>query len=78
MTITVNITPNGQKSLPADIRKRLGLVNGGAVFEETDEGVILRTAAQAVKSAQAIAKRFASPHSSTEAFLTRRRDDSGE
>ena len=47
-------------SLPADLRKRLGLVEGGAVFvEETEDGIVLRTAAQTVAHAQAIAKRFA-------------------
>jgi hypothetical protein len=39
---------------------------------------MLRTAAQAVKSAQAIAKKYATPQSTTEAFLARRPDDSGE
>ncbi|MBA3895937.1 MAG: AbrB/MazE/SpoVT family DNA-binding domain-containing protein [Sphingomonadaceae bacterium] len=79
MAIAVNITPNGRMSLPADIRKRLGLAKGGAVFlEETGDGVMLRTAAQAVKSAQAIAKKYANPETSADAFLARRRDDSGE
>lgn len=57
MTVQVNITPNGRMSLPADIRKRLGLTGGGAVLlEETADGVVLRTAAQAVARAQAISK----------------------
>ena len=81
MTVQVNITPNGRMSLPADIRKRLGLTGGGAVFvEETDDGVILRTAAQAVARAQAIAKRFTdgNPDASVDAFLANRRAESGE
>ena len=68
-------------SLPADLRKRLGLVGGGAVFlEETEDGVILRTAAQAVAHAQGIAKRFASGDKqlSLSGFLAQRRADSGE
>lgn len=57
MTIQVNITPNGRMSLPADIRKRLGLTGGGAVLlDETADGVVLRTAAQAVARAQAISR----------------------
>lgn len=81
MTIQVNITANGRMSLPAGIRKRLGLTKGGAVFvEETDDGVVLRTAAQAVARAQAIAKRFTGGHpdASVDAFLANRRAESGE
>ncbi len=67
-------------SLPADIRKRLGLERGGAILvEETDDGVILRTVDQAVAKAQAIAKRYAAhPDASVDAFLAARRQDSGE
>lgn len=67
-------------SLPADIRKRLGLEGGGAILvEETDDGVILRTVDQAVAKAQAIAKRYAAhPDASVDAFLAARRQDSGE
>jgi AbrB family looped-hinge helix DNA binding protein len=68
-------------SLPAEIRKRLGLVGGGAVYlDETDDGVVLRTAAQAVARAQALAKRYTADNAGTsvDAFLARRREDSGE
>ena len=81
MTLQVNITPNGRMSLPADIRKRLGLTGGGAVFiEETDDGIVLRTAAQAVARAQAIARQFtgSNPDASVDAFIASRRVDSGE
>ncbi|GHH26982.1 hypothetical protein GCM10008023_42140 [Sphingomonas glacialis] len=81
MTVQVNITPNGRMSLPADIRKRLGLTDGGAVYlDETPDGVVLRTAAQAVARAQALAKQFTGGNSdaSVDAFLARRREDSGE
>ncbi|MFO6431632.1 AbrB/MazE/SpoVT family DNA-binding domain-containing protein [Erythrobacter sp. W302b] len=81
MTVQVNITPNGRTSLPADIRKRLGLVGGSAVYlVETPEGLVLRTAAQAVARAQALAKRYTEgkPDGSVEAFLAKRREDSGE
>lgn len=81
MSVQVNITPNGRMSLPADIRKRLGLAEGGQVFiEETDDGVVLRTAAQAVARAQAMAKRFTGgkPEASVDAFLANRRLESGE
>lgn len=82
MTIQVNITPNGRMSLPADLRKRLGLTEGGPVFlEETEDGIVLRTAAQAVARAQAIAKRFAQNAKddiSVDSFLAHRRAESGE
>ena len=80
MTIQVNITPQGRMSLPADLRKRLGLAEGGAVFlEETEDGIVLRTAAQAVTHAQAIARRFAArKDASVSGFLAHRKADSGE
>jgi AbrB family looped-hinge helix DNA binding protein len=68
-------------SLPADVRKRLGLANGGAVFlEETPDGVVLRTAAQAVAHARALARKFAGDRDDVgvDAFLAQRRQDSGE
>ena len=52
MTLQINITANGRMSLPADVRKRLGLTGGGAVYlDETEDGVVLRTASQAVARA---------------------------
>jgi len=81
VTVQVNITPNGRMSLPADVRKRLGLAKGGTVFvEETDDGLVLRTAAQAVARAQALARRFTDgkQHASADAFIANRRAESGE
>lgn len=80
MTLHVTITPNGRMSLPASLRRRLGLERGGAVLiEETADGVILRTVSQAVARAQAIAKRYADhPDASVDAFLDLRRTDGGE
>lgn len=81
MTLQVNITANGRMSLPADVRKRLGLTGGGAVFlEETTDGVVLRTAAQAVARAQALAMQYTEgkPDAGVEGFLARRREESGE
>ena len=81
MTIQVTITPNGRMSLPADIRKRLGLAGGGAlVVEETADGVILRTVAQSVAHAQALARKYTEgkPEATVDAFLAGRRADSGE
>lgn len=81
MSVQINITPNGRMSLPIDIRKRIGLENGGAVLvEETDYGVVLRTVSQAVARAQAIAKRYSDGNAdaSVDAFLANRKAESGE
>lgn len=81
MTVQVSVTATGRMSIPADIRKRLGLSGGGAVYlDEAEDGVVLRTAAQAVARAQALAKRYTggNPDASVDAFLARRRDESGE
>lgn len=81
MTLQINITPNGRMSLPADVRKRLGLTDGGAVYlDETEDGVVLRTANQAVARAQALAKQYTggNPDATVDAFLNQRREDSGE
>lgn len=81
MTLQINITPNGRMSLPAGVRKRLGLTDGGAVYlDETEDGVVLRTANQAVARAQALAKQYTGGNAdaSVDSFLNRRREDSGE
>lgn len=81
MAVQVTITPNGRMSLPADIRKRLGLADGGALLvEETEDGVILRTVAQSIAHAQGLARKYTSGNddASVDAFLARRREDSGE
>ena len=80
MTIQISITPSGRLSLPADIRKRLGLAGGGSlIVEETPDGVILRTVAQSVAHARALARKYTAdrPDASVDAFLVNRREDSG-
>ncbi|MGA8587197.1 MAG: AbrB/MazE/SpoVT family DNA-binding domain-containing protein [Roseiarcus sp.] len=81
MTYHLNVAPNGRLVLPADVRKRLGLAEGGELLlEETSDGLVLRTVAQAVAHAQAIARRYLAdrPDVSVDAFLAQRRADSGE
>ena len=81
MTLQINITPNGRMSLPADVRKRLGQSDGGAVcLDETEDGVVLRSARQAVARAQALARQYTggNPEACGDAFLARRREESGE
>ena len=81
MTYYVKITASGRLSLPAALRKKLGLSRGGNLLvEETPDAIVLRTAAQAVANARAIAQRYTgdNPESSVDAFLAARRRDSGE
>ena len=80
MTVQVNITPNGRMSLPADIRKRLGLTSGGSIYlDETADGVVLRTVPQIVTQAQALARRYRdAPGASVDDFLTTRTTENGE
>jgi len=47
-------------------------------LEETEDGVVLRTAAQAVARAQALARRYTEGKGGTDEFLANRRADSGE
>lgn len=80
MTVQVTITPTGRMSLPAGLRKRLGLAKGGAVFvEETADGVVLRTAAQLVAHAQSLACQYASVDgASVDDFISNRLAETGE
>ena len=59
MTYHLHVAANGRIVLPAEVRKRLGLSEGGELLmEETPNGLVLRTVAQAVAEAQAIARRY--------------------
>jgi len=81
MTYHLNVAPNGRVVLPVEVRRRLGLSEGGdLLMEETPDGLVLRTVAQAVAHAQAIARRYLAdrPEVSVDAFLANRRADSGE
>jgi AbrB family looped-hinge helix DNA binding protein len=81
MTYQINVAPNGRMSLPAEVRNRLGLSSGGALLvEETSDGLILRTVAQSVAHAQALALKYTAdkPQASVDAFLASRQTESGE
>ncbi|HEV2567248.1 MAG TPA: AbrB/MazE/SpoVT family DNA-binding domain-containing protein [Sphingomonas sp.] len=59
MTIEVKVTPSGRISLPADVRRRLGLKSGDRLLlDEQADALVLRTAAQAVAHARAISDRL--------------------
>jgi bifunctional DNA-binding transcriptional regulator/antitoxin component of YhaV-PrlF toxin-antitoxin module len=79
MAIEVPVSEDGGIRLPASLRKRLGLSGSGTVFlEETEDGVVLRTAAQAVARAQALANRYTGDNGGSAEFIANRRADSGE
>jgi AbrB family looped-hinge helix DNA binding protein len=57
MGIEVTVSPSGRMSIPADVRKRLGLEKGGKLILNVDEnGMTLTTGAQRVRRAQALYK----------------------
>ena len=79
MTLQLTIAPNGRMSLPADLRKRLGLAAGGSLLvEETPNGIVLRTVAQSIANAQALARTYTADTASVDDFLENRRAESGE
>jgi AbrB family looped-hinge helix DNA binding protein len=81
MAIRLSISPEGRISLPAPIRARLSIERGGTlIVEEVENGVLLRSVAQAIVQAQAInRKHFASKtDASVDAFLAARKGDRGQ
>ena len=80
MVIQVSIMASGRMSLPADIRKRMGLAQGGMVYvEETEGGVMLRTVPQIVAHAQALAQQYGdAPGVSLTAFVAARMKEAEE
>ncbi len=81
MTVHISVAANGRLSLPADVRKRLGIARGGALLlEETSDGVILRTVAQSIEYAQKLSRHYTDRHEAgtVDAFIAQRQHDSGE
>jgi AbrB family looped-hinge helix DNA binding protein len=79
MSYTVNMSPLGRINLPAPLRKKLGLVSGGAlIVDETENGLVLRTVAQSVAHARALAQKYTGKEASVDSFLANRSVDSGE
>jgi AbrB family looped-hinge helix DNA binding protein len=81
MTYRLTVASNGRIVLPAEVRRRLDLLEGGdLVMEETPDGLVLRTVAQSVAHAQAVARRYLAdrPDVSVDDFIAKRRKESGE
>ena len=78
MGIEVTVSASGRLSIPADVRKRLGLENGGKLILDVDEfGMRLSTAQQRVRKAQALYREFSEgkPSHSVDDFLEQKRAD---
>ena len=79
MPYTVTMSQSGRINLPAPLRKKLGLVSGGALLvDETEHGLMLRTIPQSVAHAQALAQKYTAGVGSVAEFLANRRVESGE
>ncbi len=53
------VMPDGRLSLPADLRKRHGLGNGGEVIiEDAGDAIVLRTLDQVVARAQELSRKL--------------------
>ena len=81
MNVRVKVTGSGRMSLPADLRKKYGLENGGVVLvEDTGDSLVLRTTSQAVARAQALSRKFAAGRTdmTVDHFLAERRQEWGE
>lgn len=78
MGVEVIVSPSGRMSIPADVRKRLGLEKGGKLMLEIGEtGVTLTTGAQRVRRAQELYRKFSEgkPQSTVDDFLAEKRAD---
>jgi AbrB family looped-hinge helix DNA binding protein len=59
MGIEINVAANGRLVLPAEIRKRMGLENGGKlVLNESEFGLELTNFRQRAKRAQTLYKKY--------------------
>ena len=69
------VMPDGRVSLPAELRKKHGLAQGGDVIvEDIGDAIVLRTVNQVVARAQAMSRRLVAGKTgaSVEDFLTDR------
>lgn len=80
MGVHTTIAANGRLSVPADIRKRLGLPNGGPVIlEETEDGLVVRSVPQSIARAQELYRKYIGDRGmSVDEFIAGRVADSGE
>lgn len=78
MGIEVTVSPSGRLSIPADVRKRLGLERGGKLMlEESEHGLTLTTFDQRVRHAQALYRKYSAGRRATsvDEFIAQKRAD---
>ena len=78
MGIEVNVAANGRMVLPADVRKRMGLENGGRLFlHESEFGLELSSVCQRVSKAQAFYEEASKgkPSFTVDDFIAQKRSD---
>ncbi len=76
--VTTKMSENGRLTVPASIRMAVGLERGGDVIVEVVDGELrIRTVAQAMERARALARRILGGQAggSVDDFLTDRRHD---
>lgn len=77
MGIEIIVSPNGRIVIPADVRRQLGLEQGGTLILDVDEfGLTLTTANQRVLKAQQLYKQLVGGKKvSVDDFLKEKRKD---
>ncbi len=74
--VSAQVSESGRLSLPAPIRKAIGLEHGGKVVVElVGREIRIRTLAEVIAEVQALARRLTAgkPEASVDAFLAERR-----
>ena len=78
MGIEIKVAANGRMVLPADVRRRMGLENGGTLtLKEGELGLELINFRQRVKRAQELYKKYSKGKkmTSVDEFIAQRRAD---
>lgn len=81
MGIELTVSPSGRVSIPADVRRRLGLEKGGKIMlDEEEHGLTLTTAMQRVRRAQALYREFSQgkPGFTVDEFIAEKRADAAK
>jgi AbrB family looped-hinge helix DNA binding protein len=77
-TMRAKVMPDGRVSLPADLRRRHGLIGGGEVIvEDAGDAIVLRTLDQVAARAQELSRKLLAgkPGTSVDDFLADRARD---
>jgi AbrB family looped-hinge helix DNA binding protein len=78
MGIEINVAANGRMVLPADVRRRMGLENGGRLFlNESEFGLELTNFRQRAKRAQELYKKYSKGKKtfSVDEFIAMKREE---